>query len=155
MKALIAIIVLCSIILLGGIATCVSAHYSYSLNVGQYLNLADDASVAAVKLDHLREYRVAIQKTVQRNDARLWFTQRQYTRDAQLEILDTLITRLEQMSQMDPKGFEYQTAMQQVSGQEFDHTLNRIDGIFWDCWRRESAWRWFWTILNDRMMKSE
>jgi hypothetical protein len=150
----ISLIVLCVVLVLAGCGTCIRAEYGYSVSVNQYLNLADDASVASVKLDHLREYKAAIQETIQRNDARYLFKQQQYTRDAQLRILDTLITRLDEMSQMDPKGFEYQTAMQQVAGQEFDHTLRRIDCIFWDCWRRESAWRWFWTILNARMVKS-
>lgn len=84
-------------------------------------------------------------QNVQRNDARYLFKQRQYTRDGQLEILDTLIGRLQSMTQMDAKSTEYQFAMQQVTGQEFDNIVDRIDGIFWAAYCRASLWRWLCT----------
>ncbi len=143
---LVLLVILVLVIVLGGIGTCIMSPYQYDRDVRQYLKLADDASDAKTKLSHLGEYRDAITAKIGRNDARYIFTEKQYTRDAQLAILDTLISRLRDISQMDPKSFEYQTAMQQVTGQEFDHTCSRIDGIFWDCYRRSSGWRWLWTV---------
>jgi hypothetical protein len=142
-------------VVLGGIGTCVSAHYGYSAGIRQYLNLADDASDAPTKLQYLQEYRQAVVENIHHNDARYWFKQRQYTRDIQVQILDTLIGRLQTMTQMDPRSTEYQFAMQQVTGQEFDHVLERIDGIFYACYCREGLWRWFWTLGTARRTHSK
>jgi hypothetical protein len=142
-------------VVFGGIGTGVSAHYGYSAGVRQYLNLADDASDAPTKLQYLQEYRQAVLDNVHRNDARYWFKQRQYTRDIQVQILDTLLGWLQAMTQMDPRSTEYQFAMQQVTGQEFDHVLARIDGIFYACYCRESLWRWVWTCGTARRTSSK
>lgn len=145
----------CLAILFGGIGTCVSTHYGYSRDVRQNLRLADDASDAPTKLKYLRAYRQAVVENIHHNDARYWLRQKQYTRDAQLEILDTLIGRLESMTQMDPKSPEYQFAMQQVSGQEFDNVIDRIDHIFFGCYCREGLWRWFWTSGGAMVQKTK
>ena len=71
------------------------------------------------------------------------FIQKQFTKTEQLKILDTLLKRLEETSQMNPQSFEYQQAMYQISGQEFDHTLERINGIFKSCYFRSGWWSWF------------
>jgi hypothetical protein len=39
---------------------------------------------------------------------------------------------------MKPDSFEYQQAMAQISGQEFDHTLAEINGIIHSCWLRQN-----------------
>ncbi len=149
------IVVFCLAFLGGGIGTCVSAHYSYNLNVGQNLRLADDASDAPTKMKYLTEYRAGVATNIHRNDARYWFKQKQYTRDGQLEMLDTLIGRLDSMTKMDPKSPEYQFAMQQVTGQEFDNVIDRIDGIFWAAYCRESLWRWAWTFGGTSLHSSK
>jgi hypothetical protein len=128
------------------LATNAYINYKWKCEAEQYMLLADDASTADIKLLYLRQYRRAIEQKVTRNDARYIFTQERLTRDAQLGVLATLICRLEQISTMDAKSFEYQTAMQQVTGQEFDHAMTDVDGVFKDCWRRQSIWRWFWSL---------
>ncbi len=146
MKTFVTIILVMAIVLFMGIGTSIMTVYGFSKNVSQHLSLADDASTASAKLKHLNDYRVAVETVIQRNDARYIFKQRQYTRDAQLEILATLITRLEDLESMEPKSFEYQTGMGQITGQEFNHVLGRINSIFWDCHRKETIWRWTWTL---------
>lgn len=126
--------------------------YQYDRNIGQYLKLADDASTAQSKLGYLIQYRNAVDKNVLEENAAYVFKQEQYTKSRQLKIVDTLVSRLQDMQIMNPTSFEYQQAMYQVSGQEFDHTLQRIDDIFEDCFIREGVWGFlliliWWVIL--------
>lgn len=128
------------------------ADYFYDKQIGQYLKLADDASTAQIKLQYFYQYR-DLASQISRNDAYFIFKQKQYTRDEQLKILDTLIIRLEDATNMDPQSFEYQQAMYQISGQEFNHTLERINSIFFNAWLRSGMisywviWNWLVVIL--------
>jgi len=137
MRYLIAILItlFCTIWLIFGLWI---SYYSYDVYIGQHLRLADDASVAGVKLDYLNQYKSAIKERILRNDARYFFTRDRLTRDTQLKIIDTLISRLSDMSQMDTKSFEYQQALLQVTGQEFDHTMTEINSVIHSCWIRQS-----------------
>lgn len=125
--------------------------YSYNKNFGQYLKLADDASTADVKLTYFKQYRDAV-NTINRENAAYVFQQKQYTKSEQLKILDTLIIRLEETNKMNPASFEYQQAMYQISGQEFNHTLERIDDIFSSCYIRTIPYNFlcifiWWLVL--------
>jgi ABC-type multidrug transport system fused ATPase/permease subunit len=155
MKAFILIVV--SVV---GLAICLvsgAVYYTYSYNVrmGQYAQLADDASTAQKKLEHLEKYKERVQKYIYRNEARYLFKKERLTRDNQLEILDTLIQRLEEAKLMKPDTMQYQQAMLQITGQEFDHVLSAINSIFRACWLRQSGMAvfalWFswiiWLIL--------
>lgn len=113
-------------------------QYRYKVNVGQYIKLADDASTPQMKLDYLNEYTSAVAKNVTRNEARYIFKQQRLTKETQLEILSSLTKRLEDLAAMAPDSLPYQQGMQQISSQEFDHTLLEIDGVFWDCFIRNS-----------------
>ena len=146
MKTLIGVIALFVSFVICSLVIAVMTDYHYGVQINQHLKLADDASTAEVKLEHLNNYVDAVKLNVKRNDARYIFKQKQYTRDTQLEILDTLIIRLEDLTAMNPQSFEYQTGMGQITGQEFDNVLSRVNSIFWDCYRRETVWRWICTF---------
>lgn len=134
---------------------CIVGGYSYSVKVEQYLSLADDASTAKAKLAYLHGYKKSIRTHIVRNDARYIFKKIRLTRDEQLKIIDTLLQRLTTTSEMDPKSFEYQQAMAQLSGQEFNHTLEDIDYILWNCWLRQHpssyfiSGYWLWAPLGE------
>ena len=113
--------------------------YWYDVKVGQYVKLSDDASTADVKLQYLVKYAEQVKSLIKRNDARYVFKRERLTRDAQVRIIETLVERLKQASEMNPKSFEYQQAMAQISGQEYDHTLQEIDGIMRSCWLRQAS----------------
>lgn len=117
------------------ISTVIVFNYNYDRTYGQYLKLSDDASTADTKLGYLKQYREAV-SSIDREQGAYVFQQKQYTKTEQLKILDSLIVRLEDSTKMDPKSFEYQQAMYQISGQEMNHSLERIDGIFEDCYFR-------------------
>jgi hypothetical protein len=120
------------------INSLVYRYYSYEVKVGQYLELSDDASTAKVKLEYLKQFIDAIEKNITRNDARYIFKKERLTKDAQLKIIKTLQTRLEETAEMKPESFEYQQAMSQISGQEYDHTFSEIDNIIRGCWSRQN-----------------
>jgi Tfp pilus assembly protein PilN len=125
--------------------------YSYNVRMGQYAQLADDASTAQKKLEHLNKYKEQVQKYIQRNEARYIFKKERLTRNNQLAILDTLIQRLDEATKMQPDTMQYQQAMLQITGQEFDHVLTQINSIFNACWLRQSGLAvfslWFSWIL--------
>lgn len=125
--------------------------YFYKVKIGQYLSLSDDASTATKKLEYVNEYVDAINKQIDKDDARFIFKQERLTKTAQLVILSTLKQRLEETTRMNPESFEYQQAMAQISGQEYDHTLDSIDNIIHSCWFRQNMFvvfiLWFgWAV---------
>jgi len=123
------------VVLVWGLIAC---SYSYDVAVGQYVKLADDASTAQLKTDYLSQYTRAIDARILRNDARFIFKCERLTRDTQLKVIGSLMERLRDTTAMDPKSFEYQQAMLQLTGQEFDHTLQEVDIIMQSCWLRQS-----------------
>ena len=113
--------------------------YSYNVRMGQYAQLGDDASTAQKKLEYLNKYKEQVQKHINRNEARYIFKRERLTRTNQLTILGTLIQRLDEAAKMQPDTMQYQQAMLQITGQEFDHVLGQINNIFMDCWLRQSG----------------
>ena len=112
--------------------------YLYDVRINQFIKLADDASTPAAKYSYLLKYRAGVVEHIARNSGRYIFRRERLTKDAQLANLDTLVERLEDIKVMPPDALAYQQGMLQISGQEFDHTLGEINGVFWDCYTRES-----------------
>jgi hypothetical protein len=113
-------------------------NYLYTVRIGQYLRLADDASTPQTKRKYLEQYKDAVIENVKRENARYIFTQTRLTKTTQLEVLDTLILRLDDIAKLTPGSLAYQQGMEQVTGQEFDHTIGSVNGIFKSCYIRES-----------------
>ena len=134
-------------LLICSLAATIIFDYQYDINYSQYLKLADDASTPDAKFSYLKQYRDAV-SAISRNDAFYVFKQKQYTRDEQLKILDTLLFRLDSASRMSASSFEYQQAMYQISGQEMNHTLERIDNVFMSCYMRSGAFFAYWCMFN-------
>ncbi len=138
MKAFFVTIMILLLILTGicgvswGIRDCL-----YNVRIGQYLKLADDASLPTLKEDFLLKYKEAVGKHIIRNEARYIFKQERLTKEAQFKNLDSLIKRLTDIKMMQPDSLAYQQGMQQITGQEFDHTMAEIDGVFFDCYIRD------------------
>jgi hypothetical protein len=64
--------------------------------------------------------------------------------DKNLEALVTLRERLNQIKTMDPKTFEYQTAIQQITAQEQGEAHEML-GVIYGCYERENypmIWEW-------------
>jgi hypothetical protein len=134
----------------------IGINYTYNKNIGTYVKLADDASTAQAKLDYLLQYRDSCDSKIKRNEAKYIFKTQQKTKNEQLKIIDTLIVRLKDTVKMNPQSFEYQTAMGQLTGQEFETTLKTTDYIMYDCYIRSNPLKYLCCILftfdysNDR-----
>jgi len=117
-------------------------NYHYSVDMGQYLKLADDSSLPKDKADYLIKYKDSVLQNVTREQGRYIFKQDRFTKTIQLKNLDSLIKRLQDIAILTPDSFAYQQGMEQISGQEFDHTIQEIDTVFSGCWYRQSLSRY-------------
>ena len=116
------------------------ASFPYKKNVESHLGMADDASTAALKLEHLLEYKKSVLKVVKGDDARLIFKTPQTKKAAQIAILDSLIDRVSTTAKMKTDSFEYQTAMNQITGQEFSGTIDSTNKMFFSMYARQNGW---------------
>ena len=106
------------------------SQYEYALR------LADDASLPAAKAEYLQEYLDRV-KTIS-GPSRYIFTRPNLDLDKQRTILAGLIVRFQDVAKLDPKELGYQQGMMQLTGQEIDHQLNNISGVFQSAKVRES-----------------
>ena len=105
------------------------------------LKLADDASLPKAKADHLQEYFDALKEIS--GPPRYVFVRPDLDLAKQRIILRGLITRFRDIAKLDPKEMAYQQGMFQLTGQEIDHQLERISGIFQSAKIRESPFLFF------------
>lgn len=108
----------------------------YPANYEASLKLADDASLPQDKAKYLQEYRDRVATIT--GEPRYIFKQPNLDTKKQLGILDGLITRFRDIASLQPSDMAYQTGMQQLTGQEMDHQLKEISGIFYSAKIRES-----------------
>ena len=108
------------------------------------LRLADDASLPAAKAEHLKEYLVAVSGI--KGPPRYIFTRPDLDLAKQRIILAGLIKRFEDIAIMRPVDLAYQQGMYQLTGQEIDHQLARISGIFYSAKLRESIFLYLFFV---------
>ena len=111
------------------------------------LNLADDASLPSAKADYLQEYLDTIKEIS--GPPRYVFVRPDVNLNKQRVILQGLITRFRDVAKLNPKEMAYQQGMFQLTGQEIDHQLERISGIFQSAKIRESPFLFFlfWLVV--------
>src|SRR3990167_7509722 len=100
----------------------------YPKNYKYALLLADDVSLPETKAEYLKEYLSKV-KTITGQPAYI-FMRPDLELSRQVIILEGLIKRFEDIAKISPSEMAYQQGMQQLSGQEIDHQLERISGIF-------------------------
>ena len=110
-------------------------NWQYPKEYEYALRLADDASLPEVKAEYLKEYLNKI-KEIKGQPAYI-FMRPDLELSKQISILEGLIKRFEDISKISPSEMAYQQGMQQLSGQEIDHQLERISGIFQSAKLRE------------------
>lgn len=111
------------------------------------LILSDDASLPEAKAKYLKEYLLAVDNIS--GPPAFIFMRKDLELSRQKEILQGLIQRFEDISKIPPSEMAYQQGMQQLSGQEMEHQLDRISGIFESAKLRENplvffiiVWGW-------------
>jgi hypothetical protein len=136
---------------------CYLPGYNYRQQVSGYLMLADDASTAKLKLEYIEQYKDAVHKHVYGKNARYIWKTPQTNINYQKNVLDSLVDRVKQTSLLDEKSFEYQTAMNQITGQEFEGAMSSTNSLFYDAYKRQrgwsyylranGAWWWIWCLV--------
>lgn len=132
----ISLIVLCSLVTVLSWITIGIWNWQYKKNYEYALKLCDDASLPKVKAEYLKEYKEKV-KTIS-GAPRYIFMTPDLELKIQLTILDGLIKRFEDIVKIDPSNMAYQQGMYQLTGQEIDHQLKRISGIFLSAKFREN-----------------
>lgn len=108
--------------------------------------LADRSSTIEAKYQHISKFVTNLENNKSNfssHDALLMKTDAN-SFEKNLQALQTLSTRLEQIKTMDSKSFEYQTAIQQITAQEQGEAHELLD-VIKECWLLHNcvfAWGW-------------
>lgn len=105
--------------------------YEYSLK------LSDDSSLPTDKAQYLTEYLDKVKTII--GTPRYIFMTPDLELDKQIVILEGLIQRFDDIAEISPSEMAYQQGMEQLTGQEMDHQLDRISGIFKSAKLRENV----------------
>lgn len=100
------------------------------------LRLADDASLPLDKANYLEGYLQDVSSI--NGKPRFIFKRPDLNLEKQRSILRGLIKRFYDVAQLSPSEMAYQQGMYQLTGQEIDHQLARISGIFYSAKLRQS-----------------
>jgi hypothetical protein len=133
----------------------VYADYDYSRRVESYWNLGIKASTLQQKSVFLDQYVTALEESglAGSNDA-LVFKTPDNSFDQNMIALKSLQGRINQIKGMDEQSFAYQTAMQQITGQEqgeAEHLVTTFKG----CWYlRHHFSYWGWVGITNYILLS-
>ena len=125
-----------------------SAEAEYMRQYGCHWTLADKASTIVAKQDKIKAFVEALEEGRSRgafaqNDA-IIFPTPDNAMATNLEMVKTLDQRLSEIRAMDPKSFEYNTAIQQITAQE-QGEAHKMISVFYGCWLLQShllLWDW-------------
>ena len=130
------------------IITDTVAHYKYEKNYSQLWELADKSSTIQAKQQYISQFVSALKigKTNDMfadNDA-IFLKTPNNSFESNLKAVETLSSRLMEIQNMDPKTFEYNTAIQQITAQEQGEAHKLIE-IFYSCYKLSNyfiVWGW-------------
>jgi hypothetical protein len=139
-----ALLLVVAVLILGTqIGGCVHAEYHYSKNVGSYWSLAEKASTIKQKSEYMDKFVDALSKeNFAANNAIILATPDNETASNNRAV-KSLQDRLHEIQGMNPKSFEYQAAIQQITAQEQGEAhgvLSELEGAwllangYFFCW---------------------
>jgi len=123
--------------------TAIWHEWWYPKNYEYVLRLADDASLPGTKAEYLEQYLAKVATIT--GPPRYTWKRPDLDLEKQKVILEGLIQRFKDIAKLDPGEMAYQQGMFQLTGQEIDHQLDRISGIFKSAKLREN---WFVFFLQ-------
>lgn len=129
-----------------GFITCqVRAEYEYETKISSNWSLADKASTIKQKSEYIDKFVKALEdQHLEGQHSAIIFPTPNNSFDENFKALKSLQERLEEIQVMDPKSFEYQSAIQQITAQE-QGEAHRMLIIFYDCWLKQNhimLWSW-------------
>ena len=126
----------------------VLAKYHYLQDYGNLWNLADKSSDIKSKAQYIENFITALETGDQKgefadHDA-IWLATPDNAFADNLRALRTLGTRLQEIQGMDPRSFEYNTAIQQITAQEQGDAYRMLT-VFTGCYKLANyPWLWGW-----------
>src|SRR5687768_15835608 len=118
MKTFIVSLVIGIIIWISQGVSCARANYEYEGKIGSYWSLADKASTIPQKAEYIDKFVKAIEKEKLAEHNALIYPTLDNETASNIRALKSLQSRLHEIKGMDPRSFEYQTAIQQITAQE-------------------------------------
>jgi hypothetical protein len=123
--------------------------YEYNKTYKSYWNLAVKASTIPQKTIYVDKFVIALENSGMNGEYDAVFLETpDNSFDKNLEALKTLQTRLQEIQLMDPKSFEYNTAISQITAQEQGESnsmLTVFSGIWWKT-NHFMLWDWVCAI---------
>jgi len=124
-------IILLSLSIRGGVI----GHYQFERDILSYWNLADKSSTIERKSEYIDKFVESLAKLKYEGKYNaIFLTTIDNSFDANYEALKSFQSRLKEIKSMDIRSFEYQTAIQQITGQEQGEAYDMIlvfRGIWW------------------------
>lgn len=148
---IIGIVIMVLSIVIMGVHTkgCVSTYYSYENDIGSYWDLADKSSTLNAKSDYIEKFIAALKKSKHSEFNAVIYKTPTVNFNNNIKALQTLSDRLKIVSKMDQTSFAYQTAIQQITGQEQGEAREMLD-VFSGCYFLENypvGWNWICGII--------
>lgn len=137
---------------LGIVGACIVntlADYKYTKDYMSNWNLADKSSTLQTKADYISKFVTTIETN--RNDFAdydaIFLQTNDNSFEYNLQAVKTLNDRLKQVSQMNESSFEYQTAMQQITGQEMGEAHQMLNVIESTWYLKNYPFLWGWIAV--------
>ncbi len=123
-------------------------HYKLYKDFISYWSLADKSSTIEKKAEYIDKFVIALEKSDLKGSYNtLFFPTPDNSFDQNFDALKTLQGRLHEIQTMDIKSFEYQTAIQQITGQEQGEAEALISVIKGVWWKGYGVFLWDWVCL--------
>ncbi len=104
------------------------------------LQLADDASTPEQKAKFLRSFLVDMDAAdLPKNAAWIWKSERNKIANQRI-VIESLIKRCDDISVLNKESMGYSQGMTQITGQEFDHVLGEVRGIYTEAYQMSYGW---------------
>lgn len=134
-----------TLLIIISISVGIIGSYQYENQIKSYWDLADKASTVEKKSVNIDKFVEALENsTLKGKYNAIFLTTPNNSFDQNLEALKTLQQRLHEIQKMEVTSFEYQTAMQQITGQE-QGEANEMLSVFKGVWWKENhflLWNW-------------
>lgn len=132
--------------------------YNYQKRYSSHWHLADKSSTIPAKETHINAFVKALKDGKARgefsdNNA-IFLKTPDNNFDANYAAVETLAQRLKEIQQMDPKSFEYNTAIQQITEQE-QGEAHKLMAVFYGCYELSNyfyVWGWIGGVVMTLMV---
>jgi hypothetical protein len=119
--------------------------YEYTRTIKSYWELSVKASTLEKKSEYLDQFVAGLNAAHLSGNNAIFFKTPDNSYEQNFAALTSLQTRMHEISEMNPKSFEYQVAIGQITAQEQGEAgkmLDQLEGV-WYLNRHPSYWKWY------------